>query len=458
MKKSNKKGFILAETIAVSVVIMTALVIIYTQFMTISKSYARTFTYNSVNNMYLVNNVKEYIKDDGFDKLIEELDNKLYIDITSCPTSYFINYIYCRSLVENSNIKQIIFTKQNLEELENNLDDGLSEKMKQFIKSINYDEANNHRLIVEFNDETYATLVVSNIKEEEFAMDPVEFDYTGGEQVFTVPHSGYYQLEAWGAQGGGSTGGKGAYTSGMIYLNEGEKIYVYVGSQGGSNSTITNIGGYNGGGYSGNNVDGHSYGGGGATDFRLNNGVWNDSTSLASRIMVAAGGAGGVSVVTTTGGEGGTLIGGNSTTSISDFSSSNYNATGGTQIGAGLSFESIRGGSFGQGKQSNTDGWGGGGGSGYYGGSTGFGRTGSGGSSYVSGYVGCIAIKSATDITPKVTTYSKIEDSYHYSDKIFENPIMIAGTASMPTHDGQGTMTGNSGNGYAKITYIGESL
>ena len=35
---------------------------------------------------------------------------------------------------------------------------------------------------------------------------------------------------------------------------------------------------------------------------------------------------------------------------------------------------------------------------------------------------------------------------------------MIAGNASMPTHGGQGTMTGNSGNGYAKITYIGESL
>ena len=458
MKKSNKKGFILAETIAVSVVIMTALVIIYTQFMTISKSYARTFTYNSVNNLYLVNNIKQFIKEDGIDNLINALNENNYIDITSCPSDYFTEYIYCRSLIENSNIKQIIFTKQNLDELENNLDDGLSEKMKQFIKSINYDDVNNHRLIVEFNDETYATLAVSNIKEEEFAMEPVEFDYTGGEQVFTVPHTGYYQLEAWGAQGGGSTGGKGAYTSGMIYLNEGEKIYVYVGSQGGSNSTITNIGGYNGGGYSGNYVNYYSYGGGGATDFRLNNGVWNDSTSLASRIMVAAGGAGGVNRLTTIGGEGGTLIGGNSTTSESSYTSSTYNTTGGTQIGAGASYQSTRGGGFGYGKQSNTNGYGGGGGGGYYGGSTGHGRTGAGGSSYISGYVGCIAIKSATDITPKVTTYSKIEDSYHYSGKIFKQSVMIAGNASMPTHDGQGTMTGNSGNGYAKITYIGENL
>ena len=283
-----------------------------------------------------------------------------------------------------------------------------------------------------------------------------EYDYTGGEQMFTVPHSGYYKLEAWGAQGGGANGGKGAYTSGMIYLNEGEKIYVYVGSQGGSNNTVTNIGGYNGGGYSGDYSGSNSYGGGGATDFRLNNGTWNDSTSLASRIMVAAGGAGGVNILTTIGGEGGTLIGGNSTTSNSSFTSSIYSTTGGTQIGAGLSYQSARGGSFGQGKQSNTYGWGGGGGSGYYGGSTGHGRTGAGGSSYVSGYSGCIAIKSATDITPKVTTYSKIEDSYHYSGKIFENATMIDGNTSMPTHDGQGTMTGNSGNGYAKITYVGE--
>ena len=162
MKKSNKKGFILAETIAVSVVIMTSLVIVYTQFMTISKSYARTFTYNSVNNLYLVNNVKEYIKDDGISKLIEALNGINYIDITSCPTDYFIEYLYCRSLVENSNIKQIIFTKQNLETLENNLDGNFSEKMKQFIKSINYDDASNYRVIVEFNDETYATLMVSN--------------------------------------------------------------------------------------------------------------------------------------------------------------------------------------------------------------------------------------------------------------------------------------------------------
>ena len=44
--------------------------------------------------------------------------------------------------------------------------------------------------------------------------------------------------------------------------------------------------------------------------------------------------------------------------------------------------------------------------------------------------------------------------SYHYSGKVFQNTKMIAGSSSMPTHDGASTMTGNTGNGYAKITPI----
>lgn len=159
MKKSNKKGFVLAETIAVSVVVMTSLVLIYTQFMYLSKSYARTFTYNSVNNLYLANNIKKYINSDGLSNLINGLENSNYIDITSCSTDYFTEYIYCETLIDSLEVKQVIFTKANLDDLKTNMD-GLSEKMKQFINYINYKNTNNYRIIVEFNDESYATLTI----------------------------------------------------------------------------------------------------------------------------------------------------------------------------------------------------------------------------------------------------------------------------------------------------------
>ena len=140
---------------------MTSLVIVYTQFMYVSKSYARTFTYNSVNNLYLANNIKQFISKDGMNNLINGLKNNNYIDITSCSTEYFTEYIYCETLLDNLNVKQVIFTKSNLDELKANLPSGLSEKMKQFINYINYKESNIYRIIVEFNDESFATLILN---------------------------------------------------------------------------------------------------------------------------------------------------------------------------------------------------------------------------------------------------------------------------------------------------------
>lgn len=81
--------------------------------------------------------------------------------------------------------------------------------------------------------------------------------------------------------------------------------------------------------------------------------------------------------------------------------------------------------------------------------------SGAGGSSYISGYNGCIAIKSKDSSEPKTDTYSNIEDSYHYSNLIFENAVILGGKETMPNYiEGEETITGNSGNGYARITKI----
>jgi len=51
-------------------------------------------------------------------------------------------------------------------------------------------------------------------------------------QEYIVPtgQSGWYRIELWGAQGG-NNGGLGAYTSGIIKLNEGDILYFYVGKK-----------------------------------------------------------------------------------------------------------------------------------------------------------------------------------------------------------------------------------
>uniref|UniRef100_UPI00202CF68D glycine rich domain-containing protein n=2 Tax=Erysipelothrix aquatica TaxID=2683714 RepID=UPI00202CF68D len=120
----------------------------------------------------------------------------------------------------------------------------------------------------------------------------LNFDYSGAVQRVVIPQSGYYKIEAWGAQGGTDShqgsGGKGGYTAGEVYLEAGEELFVTVGGFG-----DTNAQGFNGGGKAWTNVSGGSYGGG-ATDIRVG------GTGHFNRILVAGGG--GSSVRNYTGG------------------------------------------------------------------------------------------------------------------------------------------------------------
>jgi hypothetical protein len=69
-----------------------------------------------------------------------------------------------------------------------------------------------------------------------FSEDGVyKFYYTGVIVEFTVPTSGTYKIEAWGAVGGGGytpIGPKGAYSKSFVLLNKDEQIKILVGEKG----------------------------------------------------------------------------------------------------------------------------------------------------------------------------------------------------------------------------------
>lgn len=100
---------------------------------------------------------------------------------------------------------------------------------------------------------------------------------TAERHTLKVPCTGTYEVEVYGAQGGGNTGagGKGAKITGRVRFNRNTNLNIYVGGQG-----TTNQGGYNGGGNG-------TYGGGGASDIRVG------GTAYANRIITAGGGGGG---------------------------------------------------------------------------------------------------------------------------------------------------------------------
>ena len=317
------------------------------------------------------------------------------------------------------------------------------------------------------------------------------FKYIGSNQVFVVPRTGNYKIELWGAKGGKSSTyedtekyienlreqsyGKGAYTSGTIYLNAGEVLYVQVGSSGSDAKIIKDTdrmtgfgypsiggkGGYNGGGDGYDDPENTAGGGGGgATDIRLVGGSWNDFESLKSRIMVAAG-AGGMSrfylnnggffYKNGSSGSGGTLKGIDGKTLLENDKFYGYGAT------------QSRGYRFGIGENGNLcmstiNGLGGGAG-GYYGSRSGYcnpsdwvpSNGAGGGSSYVSGCNGCNSISEKSTENNIIHTNQK----YHYSGKYFTNIKMISGDDKMPNPYNGKTMIGNDNDGFARITYMG---
>ena len=206
------------------------------------------------------------------------------------------------------------------------------------------------------------------------------FDFTGAVQTYTVPLGvTSIQIEAWGAQGGGSEpcggpieddGGLGGFSSGNLAVTPGQILNIYVGGKPITNFGTSSPGGFNGGGVAGQ----YGGGGGGASDVRVG------GVSLSDRRIVAGGGGGGNAGCPNhgTGGSGGGYTGGNGISLLGWGT-----ATGGTPLAGGIGSSGGSNGAFGVGGTGSYHVAGGGGG--WYGGGGAYAAGAGGGSSYTAG-------------------------------------------------------------------------
>ena len=221
----------------------------------------------------------------------------------------------------------------------------------------------------------------------------VDFNYSGSVQSWSAPYNGYYKIETYGAQGGyrvsSDNGGKGAKAEGIFALTTTNTLYIVIGGDG------KNHNGYNGGGYnekesetrtgcSGTQTASRTYGGG-ATHIGKKTGLLsNFSTDYSNKLLIVAGGGGseGISVNNRIGTA--YSIGGNAgqvgnagalmERSYSGFYASCGGGGGATQSSPGLG--GTGGGTSGSSDSVGSVGFGGNGGGGFYGGGGGIaGRT-----------------------------------------------------------------------------------
>lgn len=160
MKKLGKKGFMLTETLIVSTMLITILIILYVQFKNVTRSFYASFTYNTVGSSYNLYNAKLYIEQSDYSLIAEKLKTNTYIDLTDCPGSYFTNTDYCETLFTKLGVTKIIMTNENLHSLiEDNDFDG---DFNDFLNSIDYESTDGYRLIGSFKDGTYASIRILN--------------------------------------------------------------------------------------------------------------------------------------------------------------------------------------------------------------------------------------------------------------------------------------------------------
>lgn len=285
-------------------------------------------------------------------------------------------------------------------------------------------------------------------KEGTASKETYDFPYRGKTETFVAPVTGYYQLETWGAQGGsygGYRGGYGAYSTGAVFLNKGDILYVTVGGQPGvaSNSSIS--GGYNGGGkartQSGNDKAG---GGGGATHISTKTGLLSSLNASREQILiVSAGGGGGYYYpkFNSIGGEGGGVTGGVAPRGTCSgrslyIGSAATQSAGGTNNGCGA--REGANGSFGLG--SNGSNWQSGGGAGWNGGGNGFAHGGNGGSSYIG--------------NSKLVSYKEVTKSMYCFSCATSNAESTYTVSTSKVSSTPSSYAAKSGSGYARITIL----
>ena len=143
--KKNKNGFMLAEVFIISSFVLGILVYMFVQINSIMRNYNRSFSYNTVSGLYLTNEIKKYININDSSTLS-----------TACTNNIYIYDNVLSELKRDANIKNIIIG--NLEYIKNNAssNDAITPKALDFIKYLeNKDKC---VIIVEFNDDTYASL------------------------------------------------------------------------------------------------------------------------------------------------------------------------------------------------------------------------------------------------------------------------------------------------------------
>lgn len=155
MKKTNKKGFVLLETLIATVFVSGILIFMFSQFSSLTNNYDETNRYNNVQEIYALNTISNYITSDWTFYNNINIENDEYINISDC--SKLSNPDFCKKLLEYENIDTILIVKNNFNSSKI-LD--YDDDFLKFINKIQFKEntKEKYRLLAQFKNNMFATI------------------------------------------------------------------------------------------------------------------------------------------------------------------------------------------------------------------------------------------------------------------------------------------------------------
>ena len=153
----EKKGFMLAEVLIISTLLIGVMTFMYTQIRSLNNAYTREFKYNTVDGLYNARIIKEYL---------DTIYNFDSLNKTEFINKDTINSTYFNKLTEKLGILKIVVTNKNNEVydyLTNNYssnipyignDTSYYEKLVEF--SITLEKDTKKHIIVAYEDGTFS--------------------------------------------------------------------------------------------------------------------------------------------------------------------------------------------------------------------------------------------------------------------------------------------------------------
>lgn len=167
MKKNNRMGFMLIETLLVSTFVLGVLTYLYVQFGAMKRSYDDDFKYDTVPGLYGVKNINQHIVQQGGYSALQTSINATYgyVGFDGTEICAMISGTSCSELISDLGAEKIFFVKDVV--FKNQITTDLAifvndDELYRFCKKIGFGEADtDYHLIVKYNDNTYATMSIT---------------------------------------------------------------------------------------------------------------------------------------------------------------------------------------------------------------------------------------------------------------------------------------------------------